>query len=106
MENVAYGVDDNSIFDYENKKPIEMNNAVYGYGIILKARNPLNYNKPAFLLGGLGTLGTKAAIYYFIKNIALIGNELGKKNFGIVVRVRIASDEQSTERLKKYDKSY
>lgn len=106
MENVAYGVDDSNIFNYETKEPIEMNNSVYGYGIILKARNPHNHNKPAFLMGGYGTLGTKAAVYYFINNIALLGKEFRKKNFGVVVRARIASDEQSVVRLKNYDKSF
>lgn len=106
MQNVAFGVDDNSIFDYLTKKPIEMDNSTYGYGIILKAKNPQNHDKPAFLLGGLGTLGTRAAVYYFINNIALLGKEFRKREFGIVIKARIASGEQSTIRLKEYDKCF
>ena len=105
MENVAYGVDDNNIFNFETKNPIDMDNANYGYGIILKARNPQN-NKPAFLLGGYGTLGTEAAVYYFVKNLALLGKKFGKRYFGIIVRARIAAGKQSTIRIQHYDKEF
>lgn len=80
-----------------------MDHRFYGYGIILKAKNPQNNNKPTFLLGGLGILGTEAAIYYFRKNIASIGKEFGKKEFGLVIRARNSSGEQSATRLKNLD---
>ncbi|MCL4415705.1 MAG: hypothetical protein M1365_03240 [Actinobacteria bacterium] len=105
MQNVAFGVNDNSIFNYSTKNKIEIDDK-HGYGIILKARNPQNHNKPAFLLGGLGTLGTSAAVYYFINNVALLGKEFGKREFGIVVKARIVSGEQSTIRVKEYDRCF
>jgi len=107
MNKVAYGVDDNSIFNIETKKPIKMESG-YGYGIIIKASNPYvkSGNGQGILLGGFGVLGTKASVYYFIRNIHKLGKKFGDKNFGVVVRARIASGEQSTRRLKKYDKVY
>jgi hypothetical protein len=103
MEHVAYGVDDNNIYKFSNKEAINVNHRIYGYGIILKAKNPQNNNKPAFLLGGLGILGTEASVYYFYKNIASLGKEFGKKEFGLVIRARISSGEQSATRLKNLD---
>jgi len=80
----------------------------YGYGIIIKASNPQARGRKGqgMLLGGFGVLGTKASVYYFIQNLHKLGKKFGDKNFGVVVRARVASGEQSTRRLKKYDKVY
>lgn len=105
MEEVGYGVDEQSIFNFETKVPIEMDNE-YGYGIILKVKNPHNNNKPSFLLGGFGVLGTEAAVYYFIKNIALLGKQFNNKSFSIVVKARVRGGEQSAVRIKSLDKVF
>ena len=106
MTNIGCGVDEANIYDFQSKKPIDMDRRSYGYGIILKAKNPHNNNKPSFLLGGFGVLGTKASVYYFLKNVALLGKEFGNKCFGIVVKARVASGEQSTVRIKNLDKVF
>lgn len=106
MNNVGYGVNDDNIYDFITKKPIEMDLQTFGYGIILKAQNPQNNNYPAFLLGGYGVLGTEAAVFYFCNNIALLGKEFGRNYFSIVIKARIASGSQSTVRIKKLDKQF
>ena len=48
----------------------------YGYGVILKCRNPLKMSgRPgvAFLVSGFGTLGTGAAAYYLRENYRSLG---------------------------------
>lgn len=106
MINVGYGVDEKNIYDFQTKQPIDMDKRSYGYGIIIKAKNPYNNSKPSFLLGGFGILGTKASVYYFLNNIALLGKEFSNKCFGIVVKARIVAGEQSAVRIKSLDKVF
>lgn len=102
MENVAYSMDGNDIYDQKGKI-IRRENG-YGYGLILKAINPCKVNKGhAFLIGGFGTLGTLAAAYYFRNHFKELGKDFGDKTFGVVVRCPIYAGEEATIRLKKMD---
>lgn len=106
MEKVGYYVDEKSIYNKETGKPIEMEQG-YGYGLIIKAEKSNPQDKiNGILLGGFGVLGTAAAIYYFVHSVNKLGDEFGNNAFSIVVRAREASGEQSTVRLKKYDKQF
>jgi len=106
MEKVGYYVDEHSIYDKTTKKSIEME-AGHGYGLIIKAEKNNSAGKiNGILLGGFGVLGTAASIYYFAHNVNKLGDEFENKPFSIVVRAREASGEQSTIRLKKYDKQF
>jgi len=105
MENVAYSVDERNIYDKESGKVIQRENG-YGYGLILKAKNPQLGNGIGFLLGGYGVLGTQAAIYYFTKNVANLGKLFGDKYFGVIVRAKVSAGKQSASRLTKYDKVF
>lgn len=107
MNEVAFSMDALHIYNTKNGKPIKREQG-YGYGIILKCKNP--YFKGGkgigFLLGGYGTLGTEAAMYYFTNNIDELGKTFGKKSFGVVVRASISAGIQSTQRLSKYDRTF
>ena len=104
MINVSYEMDAFNIINKKTRKIIPRVSG-YGYGIILKCKNP--YIKDAegygFLIGGYGVLGTEAAAYYFANNLALLGNLFGKNCFGIIVRASITAGAQSVERIHKYD---
>ncbi|MCR4277884.1 MAG: hypothetical protein NUV80_01760 [Candidatus Berkelbacteria bacterium] len=104
MEEVAYKMDGSEIYNYRGR--IIPRETGYGYGIILKARNPFNSAGTAFLIGGFGTLGTISAAYYFKENFEKLGREFGQKNFGVVVRCPISAGEEAVERLRRYDKSF
>lgn len=108
MENVAYSMNEQHIYDKESGQIIPREEPEkYGYGIILKARNPqMNKGGIGILLGGYGVLGTQAAIYYFIRNVASLGKEFGGKSFGLVVRAKVSAGEQSVKRLNQYDKVF
>jgi hypothetical protein len=107
MKNVGYYVDESGIYDASTKAPIPLKPG-YGYGLILKARNQqtLHENGIAILLGGYGTLGTEAAVYYFCNHIAALGRQFGRNCFSIIVRARLDSGRQSATRLKEYDKVF
>lgn len=102
MESVGYEMNGQHIFKKKTGKIINQDSG-YGYGIILKCRNPFASNNFSFLVGGFGTLGTAAATHYFTKNLALIGKDFKSDCFAIVVRASISAGVQSTERLKKLD---
>lgn len=108
MEDVAYSMDERHIYDKKSRDIIPREEPdKYGYGIILKAKNPqMSRGGVGILLGGYGVLGTQAAIYYFIKNIANLGKEFNNKNFGLIVRAKVSAGEQSVKRLKKYDRVF
>lgn len=109
MEYVAYSMDEKEMYDNQKNQVVPRDSGgEYGYGIILKAKNPQIHsgNGIGILLGGYGTLGTKAAIYYFCKNIHLLGKEFGDKYFGLVVRAKVSAGEQSVRRLREYDKVF
>lgn len=79
----------------------------YGYGIILKARNPHKMRGApgvGFLIGGFGTLGTAAAAYYFREHLRDLGKEFGSRCFGIVVRASVTAGEQTVEGIPQYDR--
>ncbi len=108
MENVAYSMDEDHIYDKESGQIISRDEPEkYGYGLILKAKNPKMDGKGiGILLGGYGVLGTEAAIHYFIHNLANLGKEFGNKSFGIIVRAKVSAGQQSATRLIKYDKIF
>ncbi|MBI2020508.1 hypothetical protein HYS94_03725 [Candidatus Daviesbacteria bacterium] len=107
MENVAYSVDENHIYNKATGEVIPRDEPEkYGYGLILKTKNPNIKGGIGILLGGYGVLGTQAAIYYFIHNLANLGKEFGNKPFGLLVRAKVSAGEQSATRLKQYDKTF
>lgn len=108
MQNVAYRMDDQEIYDNISNEIIRRE-AGFGYGIILKSSNPFKtIRQPgvAFLIGGFGVLGTAAASYYFKENFRKLGKEFGDKYFGIVVRASVSAGEQAVERLNQYNKVF
>lgn len=106
LEGVMYAVDANNIFDKETGAIVEREEG-YGYGIILKARNPYKIGGApgiGLLVGGYGTLGTAAAAYYFREHLEELGKRFGSHCFGVIVRASVTAGEQSVERLPRYDK--
>lgn len=106
LESVMYAVDSENIFDSETGENVVREDG-YGYGIILKARNPYKSGRSpgvGFLIGGYGTLGTAAAAYYFREHLEDLGKKFGSRCFGVVVRASITAGEQTVERLTGYDK--
>lgn len=101
MQNVAYSMDEHNI--HNQKGEIVKREDGFGYGLILKARNPYNNNNFAFLIGGYGVLGTLAAAYYFRTNYQELGKLFGKKCFGVIVRCPITAGEEATTRLEHLD---
>lgn len=104
MENVAYSMTADSILDCDGKVVERKDATSYGYGIILKAKNPYIRNGLGFLIGGYGVLGTSAAVNYFSSHYEDLGKEFGKDYFGILVRAKVSAGVESTERLKEFDK--
>jgi len=107
MQDVAYEMDASEIRDRATQTPIAKE-VGYGYGIILKARNPhLRGGKSgtALLIGGFGTLGTAAAGYYFRDHLPDLGHTFGKECFGVVVRASVTAGEQASQRLTEYDRT-
>lgn len=103
MDEVGYKVDDYNIYDHSTNEKIPRDSE-YGYGLIIKAKNPQKSNGGiGILLGGYGTLGTEA-VHYFVNNIASLGKEFGSKSFSLVVRAKISAGKESARRIKKYDK--
>jgi len=109
MESVAFRMDGHDIYDVQQGgKPIPRPEP-FGYGIILKARNPFlrgGRAGTALLLGGFGTLGTAAAARYFRDHLADLGRQFGNRCFGVVVRAPASAGEQAVERLQEYDRSF
>lgn len=107
MEDVAYSMDEHHIYNKSTGEIISREEQEkYGYGLILKAKNPNVKEGVGILLGGYGVLGTQASIYYFIRNLADLGKEFGDKYFGLIVRAKVSAGEQSVTRLKKFDKVF
>lgn len=104
MEQVFYKMNNKDILDATGG--IIDRQSGFGYGVILKARNPKRTGKPgvAFLIGGFGTLGTEAASYYLREHLDELGKDFGRHCFGIVVRASISAGVESIERLHEYDK--
>ena len=107
LRNVSYRMDGQNIIDSQTGRPIPRDND-YGYGIILKARNPHSTHGGdgvGLLVGGFGTLGTAAAGYYLAQHVEDIGRQFGRKCFGIVVRTSVTAGEEAVERLPQYDRA-
>jgi hypothetical protein len=107
MQGVAYEMDANEIRERATQTPVAKETG-YGYGIILKARNPhLRGAKSgtALLIGGFGTLGTAAAGYYFRDHLPDLGRKFGRECFGIVLRASVTAGEQAPQRLPQYDRT-
>lgn len=107
MEKVGYRMDEKEIYDYNSNKVIVRENG-YGYGLIIKAnnKNTSEKNTPCFLLGGFGTLGTEAAIYYFCNHFKELEKKFKKDFFSVVVRAQVNAGAQSVERIKSLDKNF
>ena len=106
LQGVMYKMDANNIVDMQTEQCIKKENG-YGYGIILKARNQFKAKGSpglGFVIGGFGTLGTKAAAYYFSQHLTELGKQFGSGCFGVVVRASVNAGEQTVERLPQYDK--
>jgi hypothetical protein len=106
LRSVTYKIDANNIIDMQTGQFIKRENG-YGYGIIIKARNQFNITGSSgvgFVIGGFGTLGTKAAAYYFSQHLTELGKQFGSRCFGVVVRASVRSGEQAVEHLTQYDK--
>jgi hypothetical protein len=106
LENVTYKVGPNDIIDKKTGQIINREGG-YGYGVILKARNQFKTKAPSglgFVIGGFGTLGTKAAAYYFSQHLTELGKQFGSRYFGVVVRAPVRGGEQMVERLPQYDR--
>jgi len=107
LRGVMYKVDASDIIDKQTGQCIKKESG-YGYGIILKARNQFKTagsSGVGFLIGGFGTLGTKAAAYYFSQHLKELGKQFGSTCFGVVVRASVKVGEQAVERLPQYDKA-
>lgn len=105
MECVGYKVNEHDIYDNQNNEVVPREDG-YGYGVIIKAKNPAMKNGIGILIGGFGVLGTEAAAYYFISNIAELGREFDKDYFSIIVRAKVSAGKQSATRIRGYDKSF
>jgi len=107
MQGVCYRIDGQGIYDSQSGKEV-VREKDFGYGIILKARNPFKPGSAgvAFLIGGFGVLGTAAAAYYFKENLVRLGKEFGRDCFGVVVRAPVTAGEQAVERLRSLDKRF
>jgi hypothetical protein len=106
MQNVAFKVDAKQIWDQTESKPVPREDA-FGYGVIVKAKNPFTKGRQpgvAILIGGFGTLGTAAAAYYFREHLPDLGKRFGADYFGAVVRASVSAGEQSAQRLPQYDR--
>jgi hypothetical protein len=101
MQNVAYTMDAVDIRDM-NGRIVRRDNG-YGYGIILKCRNPHVDAGVGFLIGGFGTLGTEAAGCYFLKHCVDLGKRFSNKYFGVVVRASVTAGVGSVERIESLD---
>jgi len=108
MDDVGYRMGVDEIYDNQTDEIIVREEG-FGYGIIIKARNP-HYVKapdsPAFLIGGYGVLGTIAAAYYFRNHINDLAKKFGKSPFSIIVRAPINAGEEAVQRLSSYDKKF
>lgn len=107
LKGVMYKVDANNIIDMQTGQCIRRESG-YGYGIILKARNQFKTNGSVgigFVIGGFGTLGTKAAAYYFSQHLTELGKKFGSRCFGVVVRAPVKAGEQAVEHLPQHDKA-
>jgi len=104
MQYVAYRMNGTGIYDAITNERIERQDG-YGYGIILKCRNPFKTdgNGVAFLVGGFGVLGTIAAAYYLKEHFSDLGRYFGRRFFGILVRAPIDVGEEAVERMQQYD---
>ncbi|MCX6008539.1 MAG: hypothetical protein NTW48_00585 [Chloroflexi bacterium] len=108
MEGVYYRMDTQEIYDVQNGRKINREPG-YGYGLILKARNPFVVGSKegvGLLLGGFGVLGTMAAAHYLRTHVQGLGAQFGKKNFSIVVRAPISTGYQGVERIVELDRPF
>jgi len=107
MGGVAYRMTGKSIIDTGTGQRVSRARG-YGYGLILKARNPLrSEGRPGvgLLIGGFGTLGTEAAGYYLRNHYRELARDFGRRTFGVVVRASVESGAASAERLRRYDRA-
>lgn len=103
-KNIYYRMDNVNIIRQSDNKIIKKEKG-YGYGLIMKGRNPFAYSGKGivFFIGGFGVLGTEAAGYYFRKNYKELANRFGNKCFARVVRAHVYSGAQAAEALNEYD---
>lgn len=103
-KNIYYRIDDKNIIRQSDNTSIERDKN-YGYGIIMKGKNPFAHNGEGTVLfiGGFGVLGTEAAGYYFRKNYLRLGKRSRNRCFARIVRAHVHLGPQSVEALEDYD---
>ena len=109
MESVAFRMDGNEIYDLQGGGEPIPREGPFGYGIILKAKNPFlrrGRGGVALLVGGFGTLGTAAAARYFRDHLADLGRHFGSRCFGVLVRAPASAGEQAVQRVERYDRRF
>ncbi len=108
MQDVYYRMDDAGLYEaHAGVKLAPDPTGQYGYGVILKARNPDKITgRPglALLVGGFGVLGTLAASHYLRTHLRDLGVLFGRETFGVVVRASVAGGHQTVERVVEFDR--
>ena len=108
MQDVYYRMDDAGLYKAPTGTKLAPDpTGQYGYGVILKARNPYKViGRPgsALLVGGFGVLGTLAASHYLRTHLRDLGVLFGRETFGVVVRASVAGGHQTVERVVELDR--
>lgn len=86
------------IIDLAENKPANREPG-FDYEIILKLRNPYNRDKVILTVLGIEAIGTQAAGYYLAAHLEQLGKELGKKEFGLLIKVNVSSGVHMTQRV-------
>lgn len=108
MQDVYYRMDDAGLYEALTGTQLAPDPASqYGYGVILKARNPYKVTGHpglALLVGGFGVLGTLAASHYLRTHLRDLGVLFGRETFGVVVRASLTGGHQTVERVAHLDR--
>lgn len=109
MESVAFRMtrDGNDIVDNTTAEKVKRE-PDYGYGIIIKTRNPhrtIGGRGVGLLIGGYGVLGTEAAGHWFRNHYGELAKDFGSRAFGVVVRAPVAGGAEAAVRLPEYDRA-
>ncbi len=73
------------------------------HSVIQKTLNE-DTGQPAFVLAGMGTLGTAAAGYYFRNNYIDMGKMFGDESFVILLSANLGEGKTSARMIKSYPK--
>jgi len=86
------------VIDLAENKPIQRETG-FDYGIILKLRNPYSKGKVIFTVLGTEAMGTQAAGYYLATHLKQLAKEVGRAEFGVLIKVDISSGVQATQKV-------